>query len=133
LSVLASRSRLIAVLFADERYDLGMVEELSRNSFAGAMLDTAHKSGKTLCDWRTERELSEFVSLCRANALIAGLAGSLRLEDIPRLAAIGTDYLGFRGALCRHGERGGVLDHSAFAVIRGAIARDDSANRRAAA
>ena len=43
LSEVAGRARLVAVVFADEPYDLALVDELARNGFAGAMLDTARK------------------------------------------------------------------------------------------
>ena len=121
LSKLASRARLIAVLFADEPYDLALVDALADAGFAGAMLDTAHKTGKTLRDWRTKEEAAEFVARSRGRRLLTGLAGSLRREDVPPLIAIGPDYLGFRGALCRHGNRGRGLDREAFAQIRVSI------------
>lgn len=119
----ASRARLVAVLFADERYELGLLDELADNGFAGAMLDTAHKTGKTLCDWRTEAELELFVTRARARRLLTGLAGSLRHEDVAGLVGIAPDYLGFRGALCTNGERERLLDPAAFARIRSSIAK----------
>ena len=133
LSKLASSARLIAVLFADEAYDLALVDKLADGGFAGAMLDTAYKTGKTLGDWRTRNELEAFVTRCRSSRLLTGLAGSLRREDIPELLAIEPDYLGFRGALCRNGDRGQVLDQEAFAAIRAAIPPGVVRNRRAAA
>ncbi|HEV7821054.1 MAG TPA: (5-formylfuran-3-yl)methyl phosphate synthase [Burkholderiales bacterium] len=133
LSAMTGCARLIAVLFADEPYDLALLVELSRQGFAGAMLDTARKTGKTLREWRGENELGEFVALGRAEGLLTGLAGSLRYDDVAALVAIGPDYLGFRGALCRNSERGGMLDRKAFAGIRAAIAQDPERTRRAAA
>jgi uncharacterized protein (UPF0264 family) len=133
LSRLASRTRLIAVMFADEPYDLASADVLSRNRFAGVMLDTAHKTGKTLCEWRTGKELADFVSRGRHSGLLTGLAGSLGREDIPPLLAIGPDYLGFRGALCRDGDRKRILHQEAFATIRAAIPQRAPRNRRAVA
>ncbi len=133
LSKLTNRARLIGVMFADEPYDLALVDELTRNGFAGAMLDTAHKTGKTLLDWRTANELEEFVIRSRNCRLLTGLAGSLRQEDVPTLLAIGPDYLGFRGALCRNCERGQILDQEAFAAIRAAIPQGAARIRRTAA
>lgn len=123
LSALASRVRLVAVLFADEPYDLALLNELSRNGFAGAMLDTAHKTGRTLREWRTGTELGDFVTRGRDCGLLTGLAGSLRRDDIPPLLAMGPDYLGFRGALCRNGVRVRILDGHLLAGIRNAIPR----------
>ena len=123
LSKLARNTRLVAVMFADEPYDLALVDALSRDRFAGVMLDTAHKTGKTLREWRTGRELGDFVARGRDLGLLTGLAGSLRREDIPPLLAIRPDYLGFRGALCRNGVRVKILDGGLLAGIRNAIAR----------
>jgi len=133
LSKLARDARLVAVMFADEPYDLALADALSRNSFAGAMLDTAHKAGKTLRECRSGRELGDFVARGRDLGLITGLAGSLRREDILPLLAIRPDYLGFRGALCRNGERGRGLDQEAFVEIRASIPQATSRHRRAAA
>jgi dihydroneopterin aldolase len=133
LSALASRARLVAVMFADEPYDLELIDNLAGNGFSGAMLDTAHKTGRTLRDSRTTNELKEFVTRCRDRRLLAGLAGSLRREDVPSLLAIGPDYLGFRGALCRNGVRKQGLDHGALTAIRTLLPRVVAGNRRAAA
>ena len=133
LSQLASCVRMVAVLFADEPYELSLMDQLARNGFAGAMLDTADKTGKTLGDLRSGNELAEFSTRSRSSGLLTGLAGSLRQEDIPRLLAIGPDYLGFRGALCRNGDRGRSLDRDTFAKIRAAIPQGGTQYRRAAA
>jgi len=133
LSKLAINAHLVAVLFADEPYDLALIHEFARSGFAGAMLDKAHKTGKTLLDWRTGKELEAFVTHGRSRRLLTGLAGSLRREDVPLLIAIGPAYLGFRGALCRNGDRGQVLDQEAFTAVRAAIPKVVIRNRRMAA
>jgi uncharacterized protein (UPF0264 family) len=61
------------------------------------------------------------VNRARARGLLAGLAGSLRQEDIVPLLTIEPDYLGFRGALCSRSKRNQNLDAEAFACIRSAI------------
>jgi len=121
LTGLARKTRLVAVLFADEPYDIRLVNALADASFAGAMLDTAHKTGKSLRDWCNDGELGEFVNRARAQGLLTGLAGSLRMEDIAPLLTIEPDYLGFRGALCSGSNRNQGLDAKAFAKIRSAI------------
>jgi uncharacterized protein (UPF0264 family) len=123
LSELARDTRLVAVLFADEPYDLALVETLARDGFAGVMLDTAHKTGKSLRDWRSEIELEDFVARGRSTGMLTGLAGSLRRDDIPALLAMEPDYLGFRGALCSNGARAQNLDARLFAEIRVAMSR----------
>ena len=121
LSALARETRLVAVMFADEPYDLELIDALAEAAFAGAMLDTAHKTGKTLRDWREDRELRKFVNRAKDQGLLTGLAGSLRKDDIAPLLTIEPDYLGFRGALCSRSKRNQNLDAEAFASIRSAI------------
>ncbi len=121
LSELARNMRLVAVLFADERYDPELVESLARNGFAGVMLDTAHKTGRSLREWRSAGELEAFVARGRKAGMLTGLAGSLRRDDIPELLAMKPDYLGFRGALCSNGARAQNLDARLFAEIRDAM------------
>lgn len=109
LAPLASRVRMIGVLFADEAPDFAILAALSRAGFAGVMIDTADKKSGALTDHLDPLTLGQFVAEARRHGLITGLAGSLRLEDIPVLVGVGADYLGFRGALCEGG-RTGALD-----------------------
>ena len=106
LRPLAGEIRLVAVLFGDDAPGLEWVDRIAAAGFAGAMLDTRDKargSLRTVCDGKY---LRGFVASVQAAGMLCGLAGSLRLEDIPKLAALKPDYLGFRGALC-----GGARTH----------------------
>lgn len=109
LAPLASRVRLIGVLFADEAPDFAVLAALGRAGFAGVMVDTADKKAGSLTAHLDPLTLGQFVAEARRHGLMTGLAGSLRLEDIPALVGVGADYLGFRGALCEGG-RTGTLD-----------------------
>ena len=100
---------------------IALTDALADAGFTGAMLDTAHKTGDSLRDWRKDVELREFVNRASDHGLLAGLAGSLRKEDIAPLLTIEPDYLGFRGALCSGSNRNQSLDAKAFAKIRSAI------------
>jgi len=102
--------RVIAVLFAEDEPGAHCVPALVRAGFAGAMIDTSGKAGVRLPDLLGPEELAGFVAACRANALLCGLAGSLRIADIPALSAAGPDYLGFRGGLCRGFDRTNGID-----------------------
>lgn len=117
LAPLAARTRLIGVLFADEGPDFGLIPVLGRAGFAGVMIDTADKKAGPLTEHLDPLTLSQFVGEARRHGLMTGLAGSLRLDDIPALAAAGPDYLGFRGALCTGG-RTGSLDPVKLASAR---------------
>ncbi len=120
LAPLAARYRLVAVWLADFGVpDRETLAALAAAGFAGAMLDTEDKTRGALPELLDGRELATFVSRSRSNGLLTGLAGSLRLADIPALAPYGADYLGFRGGLC-NGDRSGTLNP---ARVREAVAR----------
>lgn len=111
---------LIAVCFAD-RYDPhDLLPRLADGGFRGVMIDTADKSAGRLTElWSTDR-LAGFVREAHDHALLCGLAGRLRLADIPCLLPLQADYLGFRGALCR-GQRYDAIDDAAMMAVREAI------------
>lgn len=64
------------------------------------MIDTAIKDGRTLLDLMSLEELAEFVKRCHKKKLKVALAGSLNAVHIDKIAEIGTDILGVRGAVC---------------------------------
>jgi uncharacterized protein (UPF0264 family) len=87
------------------------------------MLDTARKNGGGLRDWTDENWLADFVRQGRAAGLLVGLAGSLNEDDIRPLAALGPDYLGFRGALCAGAQREACLDPARVRAVRAQLDR----------
>ena len=124
--VAASGVRLVAVVFADRRPAFeAIVDACAAARFYGVMLDTAVKSSGPLTAHLGRQSLAEFVTQARRAGLVSGLAGSLRCEDIPLLASLGADYLGFRSALTS-GTRTDGLDPEAVEAVRYAI---DSASR----
>jgi uncharacterized protein (UPF0264 family) len=118
---LAPGTSLVAVLIADAPLDFSMVDELCAAGFAGAMLDTAAKDGRTLLDHQDESTLTRFIAAARAAGLLAGLAGSLRRAQIPGLLDLAPDVLGFRGALCSGADRTHALDARSMTAVRAAI------------
>lgn len=117
LAPLARRHHLVAVLFADLEPDFTLPARLAEFGFSGVMLDTADKRGGGLLVHQTLPRLAEFVTQARQLNLLTGLAGSLKLADIPLLAKLNPDYLGFRGALCRGHTRTQTLDPEAMAAL----------------
>ncbi|MGV7034689.1 (5-formylfuran-3-yl)methyl phosphate synthase [Methylobacterium symbioticum] len=111
----AAPGRLIAVLFAEDAPRAGAVPALAAAGLAGAMIDTASKDGRRLTDRLGPADLTAFTEACRAHGLLSGLAGSLRVSDIPSLAPHRPSYLGFRGGLCRARDRRLGLDPEALA------------------
>jgi (5-formylfuran-3-yl)methyl phosphate synthase len=121
LAPLAERGvKLVAVMMADQDPDAGLLGSLAKAGFTGAMLDTADKRGGGLRSHLEDAALAVFLREAKGQGLLTGLAGSLTLEDIAPLSALGPDYLGFRGALCR-GDRTSVLDREAFESVRTAL------------
>ena len=126
LAPLAARTKLIAVLFADRAPDLALLPVLARAGFAGAMLDTADKDGSRLLDHMDLPHLRGFVAACRAEGMLAGLAGALEAPDVPRLLVLAPDVLGFRGALTGSAGRAAPIAREAVQAIRALIPPEDA-------
>jgi uncharacterized protein (UPF0264 family) len=52
--------------------------------------------------------------------VLCGLAGALRLQDVPALQRLRPGYAGFRSAVCA-GERAGALDPARVRALRQAL------------
>jgi (5-formylfuran-3-yl)methyl phosphate synthase len=124
LALLARRTKLIAVMFADGGADSAFIPAMAQSGFAGVMLDTARKAGARLLDHMDVTALARFVDTAHAHGLMAGLAGSLETPDIPRLLPLGPDVLGFRRALCAGHDRKAPIDAGAVAAVRALIPTD---------
>lgn len=128
LGSLTRHCKVVAVLFADQQPNFGLLTVLAEAGFYGAMLDTADKSAGRLGYWLDESALHLFVAEAKSRNLLAGLAGSLRLGDIPDLLEIAPDYLGFRGALCLNHMRQSALDSAQVAAVA-AMLRERNTSR----
>ena len=113
--------RLILVLFADAMPDFDAVTLAAALGAHGIMLDTMCKSSGSLLDHIEIGQVASMVSDAKASGLLAGLAGSLKLQHVTELLRLKPDLLGFRGALCREGARSASLDAQACATIRSLI------------
>jgi uncharacterized protein (UPF0264 family) len=113
---------LVAVLAAEDGAADRHVGRLAQAGFGGAMIDTREKHGIGLRGLLAAHELAAFVQACRGEGLLCGLAGSLVAADISGLAALGPDYLGFRGGVCIGGSRTGRLDPGRIHAARQALA-----------
>lgn len=110
---------IVAVLFADVRLDIDFaVRAASRARLKGVMLDTARKNSGGLLQQKKPSQLDHFIRLAKCNGLLTGLAGSLKINDIPTLLQLNPDYLGFRTALCAAADRSGKLDMNAIRQVR---------------
>lgn len=120
-------ARLVGVLLADEGIALDLVEVARTAGLIGLMLDTGDKQHGALPDIVPGDELRRFVAATHAGGMIAGLAGSLRAEHVPGLLGLAPDILGFRGGLCRAGERTSGIDADAVRAVRRIIPVCDAA------
>jgi dihydroneopterin aldolase len=116
-------------MFADDGFDAALVPLMASSGFAGAMLDTARKTGGRLLDHMSIAALGGFIDACRRHGLMGGLAGSLEAPDVPRLLLLAPNVLGFRGALCGGHDRAGSIDPAAVEAIRALIPADPRAAR----
>lgn len=122
LVLIAPHINLIAVLFADTNPDFTLIDRLDTTGFRGIMLDTLDKTKGPLTSMITTTEIERFVSHVKSMGIVCGLAGSLKLEDIPLLIPYQPDYLGFRGALCDQHQRAGRLNAQSVQKIKQTIA-----------
>lgn len=118
LAMLAGCGRaVVPVLIADRGLDSELVTFAAGLRFAGLMVDTADKRAGSLFDRVPMPALQHFISRARAASLMCGLAGALRIDDLPRLVALAPDFAGFRTAVCR-GDRSGALDAQRLCDLR---------------
>jgi hypothetical protein len=121
-------SKLILVAYADhQRAGAPAPDEVPALALeagaGGCLLDTAIKDGACLLDWMREAALSGFIEACRRRGLLCALAGSLRAEHLPRVAALGPDLIGVRGAACDGDRVRGRLSPKRVAALVGALGR----------
>ncbi len=111
--------QLIAVIFADKQPDFTIIQSLKTAGFSGVMLDTMDKSAGDLSNILSLAKINEFVSLAKNAQLLCGLAGSLKVKQIPGLLTLNADYLGFRGALCaQHDRTAGLNGHALNSILK---------------
>ena len=83
-----------------------LVPEIAHKAQADiAMLDTAIKDGKSLFAFLTMGQLRSFVEAAHNYGLKVALAGSLKMEELLAVHALGADVAGLRGAACTLSDR----------------------------
>jgi dihydroneopterin aldolase len=117
----SARIRLIVVLFADALPGFDAVALAAKIGAHGVMFDTMGKGAGPLTDHLSYMNLAGHIAAAKAEGLVVGLAGSLTARQVPSLLALQPDLLGFRGALCRTGDRAQGLDADRLAAIRASI------------
>lgn len=111
---------VVPVFIADQGLDLEVVQGALDLGFPGVMADTAAKRAGSLFALLPGPALAAFVDAARARGTMVGLAGALRLPDLPRLVALCPDFAGFRSAVC-DGERSAALSPARLAALVAAV------------
>lgn len=119
----ARGTRVVIVLFGDRNPNVELLPLIAASGCTGVMLDTANKNSGSLRDCCAHAELAGFLCKARTLGLLAGLAGSLRYDDVLPLLELSPDYLGFRGALCRGPKRVSLIDRGKVQTIRTLISQ----------
>jgi uncharacterized protein (UPF0264 family) len=109
---------IVALFFVDQGLDFRVLPEVARAGLTGVMLDTSRKDGGSLRRWVSDATLQKFVAVAHGLGLLCGLAGSLRVKDVPRLLGATPDFLGFRGALCSRAQRTAAIDKDRVRAVR---------------
>ena len=112
----ASAHKVVPVFIADRGLDTALIAHAASLTFPGLMIDTADKRAGSLLERVTAAELRGFVAAGRAARAMVGLAGALRVDDAPLLAALAPDFAGFRSAVC-DGDRRAALDARRLRVL----------------
>ncbi len=113
----------VAAAYADaERADapsVGHVLEVLHHWQGSVLLiDTWRKDGKGLFTWLSMPVLQRLREETRRRGVTLALAGSLKMQDVPRVMEIAPDILAVRGAACREGQRNGEVDAERVAALK---------------
>jgi len=87
-----------------------VVELAARRGATGVLLDTRAKDGRDLLYHVDHPTLRRWVVGAKRAGLLVGLAGSLSVEGVGRVADLPADVVGVRGAACLGGREGMVTD-----------------------
>ena len=112
---------IVPVLIADDGLDTAVIDAACAPAFAAVMADTQAKRAGSLLELLGADVLAAFIDRAHAAGRMVGLAGALRLADLPQLARLGPDFAGFRSAVC-DGSRAGRLDPGRLEALHAAIA-----------
>jgi (5-formylfuran-3-yl)methyl phosphate synthase len=123
----ACPAAVVPVFIADDGLPAGLAARAAAAGLRLLMADTQAKTGGSLLQRRPADELAAFVAQARAAGAAVGLAGALRLDDLPALRRLGPDFAGFRSAVCA-GDRAGALDPARLATLVAAMRAGQAAS-----
>lgn len=110
-------ARVVPVLIADAGgLDPALVQAACER-FDTLMVDTADKAAGSLLQIASPAALRRVVETAHRQRRRVGLAGALRLDDLPELRQLAPDFAGFRSAVCDGAARGGALRSTRVRVL----------------
>lgn len=122
-TLLASLARcgrpVVPVLIADAGIDAAFFAAACRLPFPALMVDTEGKGGGSLLERVPTDLLAALIAHARAQGRPFGLAGALRLAELPRLRQLRPDFAGFRSAVCEGARTGRLVADKVRAVREG--------------
>jgi dihydroneopterin aldolase len=105
----AASCPLVFVAYADRGLDPFVVIDLAATLGAtGVLLDTADKRGPGLMARLDPWTVRAWIVAAQREGLTAAIAGRLTIDDVARVAALGADVAGVRGAACEGSRTGRV-------------------------
>ncbi len=124
-------ARPVAVAYADHQRagapEPHAVLQWAINHRAAALLfDTFIKDGRGLFHWLDDDALRSLVNAAHASGVQVALAGSLRLSDVSRCAALGCDIIAVRGAACDGDDRTARISAERVTSLKHALAASAS-------
>lgn len=87
------------------------------------MIDTARKNGRSLLNHIEEEQLKKFIDELHALKLQAALAGSLNMNEVKKIAALGCDIIGVRSAVCEGGRLRGKISAAKVRKLKETLSR----------
>ena len=83
----------------------------------GVLVDTANKTGPGLTSLVRIEQLAAWTARARRSGLLAAVAGSLSVDQLPAVAACGAHVVGVRGAACEGGRLGRITTQRVTTLV----------------
>lgn len=120
LALAQSVRPVVPVLMADDGVDSGLFGQACKLPFAALMLDTERKQQGSLLERLDHDLIAALAATARRAGKPFGLAGALRLDDVPDLLRLEPAFAGFRSAVCER-SRSGRLIAARVRALRAAL------------
>ncbi len=103
------KTKLVAVFFAENRELIKHLndnfEVYSKSKFSIVMIDTMNKNSGGLLDIYSQDFLKNFIQRSKNYGVKVGLAGKIRLDQVPDLIKMDPFVIGVRSAVCNNFRR----------------------------